>query len=100
MSGKINNVEEAGDSFSKNVLDDYELMLKYPSKKSKTKQNKLKGYIEQTKSLIVGPEDIPDLETEEKAEKRQKGQGLKIMTPSQLFPRLLTLLGQKENSRP
>ena len=42
-------------------------------------------------------EDISDLETEENAEKKpQKGQELKIVIPSQLFPRLLTLLAQKK----
>ena len=40
--------------------------------------------------------DIPDLESEEDAEKRQKGHGLKIMTPSQLMTRLLSLLAQKQ----
>ena len=32
--------------------------------------------------------DIPDLESEENAEKRQKGHESKIMTPSQLITRL------------
>ena len=39
--------------------------------------------------------DMPPLETEEEAAKRQqKGQGLKIMTPSQLITRLPILLAQ------
>ena len=37
---------------------------------------------------------MPPLETEEEAENRQKGQGLKIMTPSQLITRLPILLSQ------
>ena len=37
---------------------------------------------------------MPPLETEKEAEKRQKGQGLKIMTPSQLITRLPVLLSQ------
>ena len=39
-------------------------------------------------------DDIPDLESEEEAEKRQKGQGLKILTPKQLITRLPILLAQ------
>ena len=39
--------------------------------------------------------DIPDLESEEDAEKRKKGHGLK-MTPSQLITRLPILLAQKQ----
>ena len=39
-------------------------------------------------------DDIPDLETEESAAQRQEGQGLKIMTPSQLITRLPVLLAQ------
>ena len=40
--------------------------------------------------------DMPGLEFEEDAEKRQKGHGLKIMTPSQLITRLPILLAQKQ----
>ena len=38
--------------------------------------------------------DMPPLETEEEAEKRQQGQGLKILTPKQMITRLPTLLAQ------
>ena len=38
--------------------------------------------------------DIPPLETEEEAEKRQQGQGLKILTPQQMITRLPILLAQ------
>ena len=44
--------------------------------------------------VATGGKDIPDLETEEETEKRQKAQGLKIMTPSQLITRLPILLAQ------
>ena len=37
---------------------------------------------------------MPPLETEEKTEKRQKGQGLKIMAPRQMIVRLPVLLAQ------
>ena len=40
--------------------------------------------------------DISELEFEEDAEKRQKGHGLKIMTPLQLITRLPILLAQKQ----
>ena len=40
--------------------------------------------------------DMLDLESEEDAAKRQKGRGLKIMTPSQLITRLPILLEQKQ----
>ena len=39
-------------------------------------------------------DDMPPLETEEDAAKKQKGQGLKILTPQQTITRLLILLAQ------
>ena len=39
--------------------------------------------------------DMPDLESEEDAAKRQKGHGLKKMTPNELITRLPILLTQK-----
>ena len=38
--------------------------------------------------------EIPELETKESASQRQKGQGLKILTPKQLITRLPVLLAQ------
>ena len=38
--------------------------------------------------------DIPPLETEKKAAERQKGQGLKILTPQQMITRSPILLAQ------
>ena len=46
-------------------------------------------------NIATGGEDIPELESEENAEKRQK-QGLKIMTPKQMITRLPILLAQKK----
>ena len=40
------------------------------------------------------PIPLPEVETEEDAARRQKGQGLKIMTPSQLITKLSILLAQ------
>ena len=39
---------------------------------------------------------MPPLETEEEAEKRQKGRGLKIMTPKQMITRLPILLAHSK----
>ena len=44
----------------------------------------------------VDTRDMPDLESEEDAAKRQKGQGLKTMIPSQLITRLPILLAQEQ----
>ena len=41
-----------------------------------------------------GEDHMPPSETKKEAEKRQNGQGLKIMTPSQLITRLSILLAQ------
>ena len=49
-----------------------------------------------TETNVEDIKDLPELETEEQAEKRQKGQGLKIMTPSQLITRLPILLAEKQ----
>ena len=40
--------------------------------------------------------DMPDLESEEDAAKRQKGHGLKIMSPNELITRLPILSTQKQ----
>ena len=37
---------------------------------------------------------MPELETDKEAEKRQQGQGLKILTPQQMITRLPILLAQ------
>ena len=39
---------------------------------------------------------MPDLESKEDVEQRQKGHGLKIMTPNQLITRLPILLARKQ----
>ena len=50
----------------------------------------VKGIIDANKKL----DDMPDLESEESATERQKGQGLKIFTPKQMITGLLILLAQ------
>ena len=52
--------------------------------------------LEEKLDIAMRGKDIPELETEEEAEKRQKGQGLKVMTPSQLMTKLPILLAQKQ----
>ena len=49
----------------------------------------LANFIEE---VFIG--DMPDLETEEDAERRQRGQGLKILTPKQMITRLPILSAQ------
>ena len=39
---------------------------------------------------------MPDLETEEEAEKKQRGQGLKMLTPKQMITRSPTLLARSK----
>ena len=53
----------------------------------------LANFIEE---VLIGDRmnDIPPLESEEDAAQRQKGQGLKILTPKQMITRLPILLAQ------
>ena len=55
--------------------------------------NLLANFIEE---VLIGDRmnDMPDLETEEYAAQRQRGQGLKILTPKQMITRLTILLAQ------
>ena len=52
----------------------------------KKRLNLLANFIQE---VFIGDRmnEMPDLETEEDAERRQRGQGLKIMTPSQMITR-------------
>ena len=65
--------------------------------KGKVKEREHLGYLKDLVRTIVDAGqkyDMAPLETEEEPEKRQKGQGLKIMMPSQLITRLPVLLSQ------
>ena len=55
--------------------------------------NLLANFIEK---VLIGDRmnDVPDLETEESAAQRQRGQGLKILTPKQMITSLPILLAQ------
>ena len=60
-------------------------------------KNKNLEYLKDLVRIIIDTkqkDDMPDLENGEEAEKRQKGQGLKIMTPKQTITRLPILLAQ------
>ena len=60
-------------------------------------KNKNLNYLKYLVRTIIDTkqkDDMPDLETEEEAAKRQKVQGLKILTPQQVITRLPILLAQ------
>ena len=83
LSGKINNKYDA-EKIYREIMKDENLLRNY--KKFSTNEN------DQTIATII----LHYLESEKEAEKRQKGHGLKIMTPSQLITRLPILLAQKQ----
>ena len=58
------------------------------------KLDQLKDLVNSIVNYNQNLDDFPPLETEEDAAQRQRGQGLKIMTPSQLIIRLPILLVQ------
>ena len=61
-------------------------------------ENKTLNYLKDLVRKIVDAnqklDDMPDLQSEEEAEKIQKGQVLKILTPKRLISRLPILLAQ------
>ena len=83
LSGKINNKYDA-EKIYREIMKDENLLRN--CKKFSTNEN------DQTIATII----LHYLESEKEAEKRQKGHGLKIMTPSQLITRLPILLAQKQ----
>ena len=64
--------------------------------KDEIKNQNLPALIEGVEEILIFLEkiDMAELESEEEAEQRQRGQGLKIMIPSQLITRLPILLLQ------
>ena len=112
LPGKINNKYDAEKEYVKRIEDDEKFFKKLQKllKKNKNAQtitiitNNLEYAMFGTllrseladadgmKNLDI--RDMPDLKTEEEAGKRQKDQGLKIMTSSQLITRLPILLAQ------
>ena len=111
LSGKINNKYDAEKVYTK-IMEDENLLRSY---KNFSRNNNAQTIATITSNLgyaVFGPSlpskynaddienfdirDMPDLESEEDAEKRQKGHGLKIMTPKQMITRLPILLAQKQ----
>ena len=110
MSGKINKYNPEKEYIEK-MMSDENLLRSYKGfSKSKNAQeiasimNDLKNAV--FESLLPSELDdadgienidirnMPPLETKEEAEKRQQGQGLKILTPQQMISKLSILLTQ------
>ena len=112
LSGKINNKYDAEKVYTKIMEDENLLRNRKNFSRNKNVQT-IATMISNLGYAVFGPllpskcnaDDIenvdirdmpPDLESEEDAEKRQKGHGLKIMTPKQMITRLPILLAQKQ----
>ena len=105
VTGKINNKYDAKQEYLKKIQDDEDL-LKSKKYCKADKTWKLIDIIDVVKFIVFGPAffseeklseiiDMPELETEKSAEQRkQQGQGVKIITPQQMLSRLPTLLAQ------
>ena len=108
LSGKINNKYDAEKVYTK-IMEDKNLLRNYKIFSRNKNAQTIATIISNFEYSVFGPllpsrynaddienadiRDMPDLESEEDAEKRQKGQ---IMTPKQMITRLLILLAQKQ----
>ena len=111
LSGKISNKYDV-EKIYREIMEDENLLRNYKIFSRNKNAQTIATIISNLEYAVFGPllpskdnaddtenvdiRDIPDLESEEDAEKRQKGHGLKIMTPSQLITRLPILLAQKQ----
>ena len=120
IAKNIDNEEDARKYYLKDIFD-YKKELSKGRVNTGGRPQRIKGFINDIEYIVFGPlfspeEEIkkfdiatggydpderipmppPELESEEDAGKRQKGQGLKIMTTSQLITRLPILLTQKQ----
>ena len=111
LSGKINNKYDAEKIYTK-IMEDENLLRNYKNFPMNKNAQTIATIISNLGYAVFGPlllskdnaddiknvdiRDMPDLECQEDAEKRQKGQGLKIMAPNQLINRLQILLSQKQ----
>ena len=111
LSGKINNKYDAEKVYTK-IMEDENLLRNYNNFSSNKNTQTIATIINDLGYAVFGPllpskynaDDIenvdirgmPDLESEEDAEKRQKRYGLKVTTPRQMITRLLILLAQKQ----
>ena len=111
LSGKINNKYDAEKVYIE-IMEDENLLRKYKKFSSNKIAQTVATIINNLGYAIFGHllpskynaddienvdiRDMPDLESEEDAAKREKGHGLKIMTPNQLITRLPILVAQKQ----
>ena len=111
LSGKINNKYDAEKVYIE-IMEDENLQRNYKNFSSNKNAQTLATIKNNLRYAVFGPllpskynvddfenvdiRDMPDLESEEDAAKRQKGHGLK-MTPKQMITRLPILLAQKTN---
>ena len=111
LSGKINNKYDAKKIY-REIMKDENLLRRHRNFSKNKNAQTMATIISNLGYAVFGvllpsaltSEDIenvdirgmPDLESEKDAEKRQKGQELKIMTPNQLIARLPILLAQKQ----
>ena len=105
VTGNINNKYNAKQEYLKKIQDEEHLLRSKKYRKG-GKTWKLIDIIYDAKYIVFGPTfsseeelseiiHMPELETEESAEQRkQQGQGVKILTPKQLITRLPILLAQ------
>ena len=110
LPGKSNNKYDAAKVYTK-IMEDENLLRNYKNFSSNKNSQTIATIINNLGYALFGPllskdnaddienvdiRDMPDVESEEDAERKQKGYGLKIMTPNQLITRLPILLAQKQ----
>ena len=108
MRGKIDNKYDAEKEYVEKIKNDKELLDTEKIRRG-GKRQRLKSIFNNIENSVFGillpseekgdedqPEiiDMPDLENEESVAQRQKGQGLKVLTPKQMIIRLPILLAQ------
>ena len=99
LTGKIDNKSDAEKEYFKNIQSDEDSLKSHKYRKG-DKPQRLVKFIDDAKYIVFGllfpseEKDMPELESEESAEQRQTGQGLKLLTPKQSIIRLPILLAQ------
>ena len=110
LSGKINNKYDA-EKIYREIMEDENLLRNYKNFSRNKNAQTIATIISNLEYAVFGPllpskdnaddienvdiRDMPGLDSEEHAEKRQKGHRLEIMASSQLIIRLPILLAQK-----
>ena len=111
LSGKFNNKYDTEKVYIK-IIEDENLLSNYKIFSRNKNAQTIATITKNLRYAIFGPllpskyndddienvdiREMTDLESEEDAEKRKKGHGLKRMTPNQLITRLPILLAQKQ----